>query len=412
MVSQIHQLYGKLSNELGQDPRKKRQLTTLITSTVSGISSKAMASDESYCFRFNLPLNLQKKIFEIIESFDQNDLYNAFTKDWGNKAMLNRMHSDPYYQILLVLFYYGIKENDRLLKENCLMLVLFKIWNGRKTKFIKWCNKDIMEYVISYMTSKRHIVNKYDDPYDLIKNYFIPTLLKKYEPMINRDSIHLKTIFEQGYVRIRQIFVQDNFTNIKTGKRESRGGLFPLYKKAHDEGLSMANPSVRRGPEMDTPGYEQYATGSLREELSNKVVDYITLNPKPQYSQNFIRSVRREIPVSVKLIEQILIKMHDHSYYNTLHEIVNIILSQTQISNKNDVCSPDFINKVKKNVIASKNNKTAKARIELTMKILDDIFSSMNLDIKNYSVVNQIQIRKVLTYGIVHNIQRSLCYDI
>lgn len=411
MQSQVRQLYERLSQELNNDPRKQRKLTTQITSTVSGISSKAMSSDESYCFRFNLPMNFQRKVFEIIDSINQDDLYNAFYADWGRKAMQNRMHSDPYYQILLLLFYYSVKENIKVLKENTLMLILFKLWNGRKTKFLKWCDPDIMQYVVSYMTSRRHAINKYDDPYDLIKNYFVPTLLKKYESKIEYDPFYLKTIFEQAYVRIRQIFVQDNYTNIRTGKKESRGGILALYMKAKEQGLSMKNPSVRTSSE-EGPSFQQYTTGSNQEEMTNTITNYITMNPRPNYSQSFIKSIRSEIPVSVNLIEKMLVKMHDHSFHDSLHEIINIILSQTDVSTRSEICSPEFMDKVKKKVIASKNNKLAKTRSKLTMNILDQIFQSLNLDIRNYSTVNQIQIRKIITYGLVHNMQKAICQNL
>ena len=54
----------------------------------------------------------------------------------------------------------------------CQINILIKLWNGRKKKYIPYCNKDVMTYVVNYMTSKKHMVNKYNNPLELIQNYF------------------------------------------------------------------------------------------------------------------------------------------------------------------------------------------------------------------------------------------------
>ena len=48
------------------------------------------------------------------------------------------MYGDSYYHILLLIFYYGLRKGDPALKENTLLIILFKIWNGRKEKHIKF----------------------------------------------------------------------------------------------------------------------------------------------------------------------------------------------------------------------------------------------------------------------------------
>ena len=89
-----------------------------------------------------------------------------------------------------------------------------------------------MKYVISNELTNRHVLSKYENPVSLLKDYFMPTLLKKYGPEVNRDIIKLKRLFEQSWARVRQIFVFNARTNIQTGKSEAQGGLLPIYMKA------------------------------------------------------------------------------------------------------------------------------------------------------------------------------------
>lgn len=410
MLSKINQLMKKFEEEISNDPNKKRKISSFLSNIVSSISTRAMNFDESYCMRFSLPVNFSNKFFEHIDSFTQQDLYDAFLNDWGHGAMRNKMHSDPYYQICLLLICYAITNNEKNIKNNALSIMLFKLWNGRKTRFLKWCDPDIMKYVVSYMASNRYLVTKYNDPLDLVINYFVPTLLKAYEDKIKRDPRYLKNLFEGGYVRIRQLFVQDNFTNIKTGQRESRGGLMLLYKKAHDEGLSMKNPNIRKDEE-NVPGFGDYLTGSQAEEVANKVSDYITFNTNPNYSDQFVRNLKlnEKIPIHKKVVKTILTQMHNHNYYDQLHEIITIMLNQLKVTSQEEICGKEFYDKFKKS-LSSKNNQNTRNRNELAMKILTDILGDeLNIDLKNFDTVNQVQMRKVLFYGIAHNLREVIC---
>jgi hypothetical protein len=414
-VSQIAQLYKILQQQFHADPRIERQVYQEISTMVNKAFSLALASDEGYCFKFTLPMTGVDKLYKTIE-IDQKEVFAAYLKDWGPGAMTNQMHSSPYYQILLLIVYYGLKENKEHLYKNAMMLCLMKIWNGRKVKYIKYCDKKIMKYVTGYMVTKKHNASKFDSPLSLLHDHYIPTLIAKYGPEIKRNPIRLKALFEQMYSRINQLFVFNPRTNLTTGKKEAQGGLLPLYMKAREMGVSISTPSVRMGE--DEPGFDQYSTVHIRDEMRDDVVDSITMNPNPSYPSSLVKYFNEKFNIKEATIRAILKAIHNHNYQDMLRDLISIILSRTNVSDKTDVCKADFTSKVKRNIISSKNNPDTRKVQKLCNMLLREIFTndlkddtgkSLTKVYDTYSDVTQIHIRNVLIYGIVYNIRKKIC---
>lgn len=407
-MSNINQLYNQVSQLLYSDNSLYRKLQSNLISIVSDASIQAMNSDQGYCSKFSIKVRDYKNILQLL-NLTEKDLYDAFAKDWGSGAMRNHMHSDPYYQTFLFLLYVGIKEDNKKISESALSCVLFKLWNGRKTKFLQYCNKDIMKYVTTYMCSRKHLANKHDTPYELIQNYFVPALLKKYSDMVLRGSDGLKRIFEQSYTRLRQMFVFRSRTDLQTGKKVSDGGLLPLYKKAKEEGNSIGSINVKQ--DEDSPAqFGDFMSASDLDEIINTTVEKIVMNPNKKYSNVFIENLRKEYRVKKQVIEALAVQLHDHEYHDQLHDIYSILLNKLEISSKDQICSPQFTDNVKKKIMSSKNNRTINELEKKLMSLLDQMLKeTIQRSISEYSNVFHIQLRKMLIRILIYNLRAAVC---
>ena len=95
----------------------------------------------------------------------------------------------------------------------------------RRQDFLPYCDPNIMKYVIQNMLSNKFHASKHDSPLQLLANYFVPTLLKKYGPEIKNNSSKLRNIFMQSYSRIYQLFSQQPRIDPATGEKKATGGL-------------------------------------------------------------------------------------------------------------------------------------------------------------------------------------------
>jgi len=404
---QVLEIYKQLDENIQSDPTLLTKLHAELSRMVSASYTQAMNSDEGYCFKFTIPTTGVMGLYSLLK-LDQKAVGNAFQADWKfpNHAV---MYNDPYYQILLLLTYYGIRRNDDQLINNAMLLLLQKLWNGRKYVYIKYCDKRIMAYVVNHMVSKKHNVSKYDSPLALLKDYFVPTLMAKYRPEIARDVFRLRQLFMQAWARIDQMFAFNPVIDIKTGEKRAQGGLLPLYMKAKEEGLYLSTSVMSKGDEEET-NFDQYTTIHNRDIIATSTTDYITMNIKMTYPQTFIAEVNKNTKVSVKVIEQMLMALHDHRNYDLIHDALTLILSRTNVVDKNDICSREFMNNVKRNIISSKNTDEIRKLQKILTMLTSRIFSEkLGLDLNTYGKAQQVQILNVVLYGLIYNLQRHNC---
>jgi len=48
-----------------------------------------------------------------------------------------KWYADPFYHVLLLLVFHGLKTKQDVFVNHAMLLILSKLWNGRKSDFIK-----------------------------------------------------------------------------------------------------------------------------------------------------------------------------------------------------------------------------------------------------------------------------------
>jgi len=404
VASQVLMVYNTLQKNIQADPSIITQIHKELSKIVSDAYTQSMKSDEGYCFKFTLPITSVLNLFNILK-LDQKLVGKSFQIDWKfpNHAI---MYNDPYYQVLLLVLYLGLQRKDNQMVNNSLLVLLQKLWNGRKYAYFKWCDKRIMNYVVNHMVSQKHNVAKYDTPLALLKDYFVPTLLKKYAPEIDKDIFRLRQLFMQSWARLDQMFSFNPVIDARTGEKKAQGGLLPLYMKAKAEGLYQSTPKVLKNDD-DESSIDQFSTVHNRDEIATSTTDYITMNVKPSYPSSFIDDVRKNTKVSAKIIEQLVTHVHNHKQYDIIHDLITLILSRTNVDDKNDLTSSIFVNSVKRTIISSKNTDDVRKLQKLLSILADKIFTEkLELDYNKYGKAQQMQICNVILYCLIYNLQQ------
>ncbi len=408
MSQQVLELYNYLDNKFQSNPSLLIKLHGELSRIISATYTNAMNSDEGYCYKFTIPTVAVMNFFTLL-GLDPKEVGKKFQADWKFPSTAI-MYNDPYYQILLLLVYYGIRKNDDQLINNSLFLLLQKLWNGRKYAYIKYCDKRVMKYVVTHLVNKKHNVAKYDSPLSLLKDYYVPTLMKKYRPEILKDVYRLKQLFMQAWARIDQLFVFNPVIDAESGEKRAQGGLLPLYMKAKANNLYLSTPTIIKGDSEEEPEFDQYSTIHNRDSIVTSTADYITMNSKVQYPNSFILEINKNTKVSSKVIDMILTSLHNYKNYDLLHDALSIILSRTKVSDKNDICSKDFIVSVKKNIISSKNTDEIRKLQKILSTLSSKIFSEdLSIDFNKYGKAQQMQICNVVLYGLIYNLRKYNC---
>jgi len=105
-----------------------------------------------------------------------------------------------------------------------------------------------------------------------------------------------------------------------------------------------------------------------------------------------------------------LTSIHNHKNYDLVHDSLSIILSRTNVVDKNDICSKDFMVNVKRNIVSSKNTDEIRKLQKLLNDLSTKIFKeNLMLDFNNYGKAQQMQICNVVLYGLIYNLKKHNC---
>lgn len=404
----IKEIISDMKEQLKMDQNLERDVQRILMAAVSQLYHSSLNNTEGYCIKFQLPLSPVNSLYKKFK-LTPAAVEVAFRNDWGY-PMNTKMYSDAYYQALLLMITLGLQINNKAFVNNSLLLMLIKLWNGRRQEFIPYCNPSIMRYVTTTMLSGKFHAAKYDTPLALLANYFVPQLLTKYSDIIKTDHIKLKYFFSQSYSRIFQLFYQQPKINPISGKKESTSGLSALYYKASNEGASSRNSAMMADKESGEISYDQYGSSSEIDEIVNNVTDFIVLNKQTSYPEGFIKQINRLTHVSAKVINNLAIDLHNPKYHDYLVDLLTLILGRLKIRTKSEICSAQFILDIKKKIISSKNNQDSKRIVSIIDIMLDKLFKDAGLAYSRYSTVQRIQIRAVLIHIIVFNLKKVVCH--
>lgn len=398
-----------MEDEAEKNPKFEKQLKTKLQNIVLTTYTSSIHRPEGFGYgsKFKIP---NKEVLQLITDlgYTKEQLSIAFKSQWiyPNTAM---MYDDPYYHIIVLICLYGARHNNEDLAKNALTIGLFKIWNGRLSSAIRWCNQSIMKYVIANMLTGKHLAKKYNDPASLIMKYFTPTLLYKYIPMIKGDSDYTKLFYNQWYVRINQIFYQ-NFTpdlNNK-GKPKALSGLAVLYYKAAEQGLRSYSQKSDSdgGGDDEMSSIETSMTSHISDELISEITMYITMNYSVDYTTQFKSFLKNESKLNENSINNILAGLHKTDS-ELMHDFVTIMINVLNLNSAADALSPNFFNLVKQKLISSKHTENVINLKKIADIILTTILKQyMSINYKQFSDVRQSQLRKSLIYAVAYNIQK------
>jgi len=253
------------------------------------------------------------------------------------------------------------------------------------------------------MMSKKFEAPKHETPFELITQYFTPTIFKKYKSYAQKDPVETKRIFQACFNRIRQIFRFDRVADLNTGEIKYRSGLQPLYFKAKEKNLKISTTVSN-----SESGVESSLSSNAIEEDIDNITNYIVMNHQPVYPDEFIEFLKTQSSAQKTAIVKILTSMHSLTYTDSLREMLEFMFKRISLSN---LCSSDFMTEVKNKIISSKHTSDVNRLKDLCDVFLKIIFQKQfNIDYDKYSSTNRAQLRRIIMYGLAYNIQKYKCH--
>jgi len=365
---------------------------------------------QGYCMLFAVPEPEVVAFFTEIPEIDAKVLHDAFISGWElpqNALMLRQ----TYYHSAMLLFIYASLMKNKSLAEQALALVLFRMWNGRRYKLIKFCDPNVMAYVVSNMMNRQYLPTKYNTPYEMIVKYFAPTMANKYMSYMTQDVNKSKLVLNQTHRRIEQIFKSNSAPNLQTGKTRYTSGLMPLYFKAKDEGYKISS-SVGYGNNEDGPSADDMFSSHNYEEVTDTTVHAIITNHTPKYDQRFQQFIEHESKnVKRNIVDIIMMSFYTTKFKDHLSDIVSLMLKRIDAS-KATLCSNDFLPSVKKAIISSKHNPEVIQIKGVADSMLTIIFATKMatpIEYDRWAKMSKAQFRRILIYSIAYNIAKVVC---
>lgn len=413
--SQIEVVMKDLENHFKNTSDTDAKLQIQLNNIIRKIYIDSINQNKGYCISFKNVESEVLNLFNILD-LDQPKVSNAFAVDWKLPTTAH-MINNPYYHILLIITAYSIRHKHEKLGLDALTLLFIKMWNGRKSRFIKYCDVDTMRYVIANLSGKFH-AQKFDTPLQMITQHFAPTVLKKYSPYVERDVVELKRIFDQAFGRIRQLFVQGMKPDIYDvdGKSKATSGLSVFYHEAKAKGLSISSPKIMQHGDSENEQSElDMYTSSAYEEAIVNITSYIVINHNPKYEPAFINYVSSITKDALKQQLVILLStIHNIRYTDHIKEILALMFKQLPIFNKTELCSMNFYEIVRRKIISSKHSTENVQIKQIADLLLEEIFKNdiKSVQYSTYSAPIRGKFRTIIFLGFAYNIQQYICKNL
>jgi hypothetical protein len=409
-MNPILEQYNILVSAIKSNPQIERQLLFKVKRLNHIVQMNfVQRHEEGYCARFIIPDKEFTLIFNDIPELTDDNIKKAFKLGWSMPAdRQSHMHDNIYYQKLCLLVYHAAKTNNTEFGEFVLRLILFRIWNGRITKLIKWCNPEIMAAAIANCKSRKFKFKQYSTPLDLIQQYYAPTIYAKYKDYMLRDVAESKRLFEQSFHRIKQLFGSGSKPDLETGTTRYTSGLQPFYYAAYEN-----KDKIGYNKSNSESDFDDRITSSNISTLVNNIVTHMTVTSNV-YNDDIVKLISSNVKgIKHSKIVTILEKMHQLKYSDYLQDIVELYFRRFSGSSEKDFCSPNYYDKIKSHIVASKNNQDIINLKQLVDLLLDQIFKTdfdkPYTDYMEKTPNQRSQYKMIIYYGIAYNINKVIC---
>jgi len=363
---------------------------------------------QGYCMLFAVPEPEVVALFTEIPEIDAKVLHDAFVSGWQLPANAMMLRQTYYHSAMLLFMYASLKKNESL-AEQALALILFRMWNGRRYKLIKFCDPNVMSYVVSNMMNNQYLPTKYNTPYEMIVNYFATTMAKKYMSYMVKDLNKSKLVLNQTHRRIEQVFKSNAAPDLQTGKTRYTSGLMPLYFKAKEEGYRI---SSNHSFNDDGPTADEMFSGHNYESITDTTVHSIITNHTPKYDSTYHSFIKKESKnVKQSIVDIIMMSFYTPKFKDHLTDIVSLMLKRLEAT-ESSLCSNDFLPSVKKAIVSSKHNPEVTQIKGVADAMLTTIFAtkmSTPIDYDRWAKMSKAQFRRILIYSIAYNISKAAC---
>lgn len=410
----IEKLLQHIEQQFENDHNLLIKVTNKIKDIARNVYADAITQTTSYCMTFKI---FESQVYELcnLVNLDKDTIKEAFIADWQVPRSAY-MVCNPYYHILLLFVCVGLRKNNKDISDRALTLMLVKLWNGRRIKFIKFCNPDVMRYVIANLNGK-YKAHHHETPIDLINNHFVPTLLNKYGNAIKANPSETKTLFDRAWSRITQTFISRRVVDLETGDKRGTSGLAPLYYDANEKNLKISKPGSNvdaLNSDAEISALDSFSSNA-NDELINQLANYIVMNFNAfsSYDDNFISFLSKQSTVNKDGLQLILNGIHNIEFTEIIREILELMFKQLQGRvSKTDICTPDFINTtIQKKFISSKHSVTITTLKSLVDTLLEKIFDkyAKYAAYTGYCNPRKGHMRKIVFFSIGYDMQKYIC---
>jgi hypothetical protein len=389
-MPQIDTVFQQVEEFLEANPEIRDKISSDLQTVTHSAIQRAAESDKGYCYIYPTPMHVAEELYETL-SISKSMVTQAFQGAWGYPNG-TKIIADPYYHVLLLLVNYGLRHNHRVLVKDAFFLILVNLWNGRMSKYLRYCDSEIMQSVILNMTKKMHLISHHETPYDLLHDHYVDGLLAKYGPEIETDFANgSKKILTKSWKRLNQVFMYKK--KLKSGDIKL-GGLFPLYLKAQEERTRVRPAVFDEAEESVSYGWKS---------LDQRIADYVA-ETSPAMDENTLVSLNSRTGVSAKVIATIVSSLREKPNYELVHEMTKVILIVTKAESFYDIAR-NFWNAVQEKILSSKRGHGAQTFRRLADVFLTQVLGpTVNKPYDSYGKVQRVQIRKVLIYVLAYHV--------
>lgn len=268
-------------------------------------------------------------------------------------SIKNPMHMDTYYIVLLFLYYYGGRIDNKFLRELCLTMIFVKLYRGRIYKFWKNGSDDTTtRYVISNKLRANNIAKLYPNTFDAIVSVWAPRIDAKYWQTVKDHPAHplrgLLSILIAGYTRLNQAYV----------------GLATHYYDSFDAGYKTGSTKLDDEQMVERNSLSQVQL------ISDNVYNSITYSHTPvsDMDREYINQTLRLSHIEISKFEDYIRKPENADEVKQTIELLNLIL---KLENPSDIANI--------NIVSEANAITSARAKNLTAKLKDKIDNSLRI---------------------------------